>query len=67
MKKVTLRQIKREFDRAMTEPEGSDWFTKQRRLLDRELRRAGKVRSNFRDTKQKKSLMKLAALQGGKQ
>ena len=66
MKKVTLRQIKKEFDRAMAEPDDSDWFMTQQRLLDRLLRRAGKVRSNFRDKKQKKALIKLAALQKGK-
>ena len=52
---ITLEQIKREFIQ-----------NKQRRTLDSELRRAGKVRSYFSSKKQYKSLVKLAALQKGK-
>jgi hypothetical protein len=38
-------------------------LARQKRMLDRELRRAGKIRSNFRNKKQRASLIKLAALQ----
>jgi predicted amidophosphoribosyltransferase len=69
-KKVTLEDIVNEYGKHFDDEarrrieERHKAFMKQARELRRELKRAGKIRSNFRNKKQYRQVVKLAAMQG---
>lgn len=72
---ITFENIERQYKKNLRLAEGieqegmkvrlsaEEVYCKQRRKLDSEMRRLGKVRSNFRNKKQYKALVKLAAAQ----
>jgi hypothetical protein len=59
---MTLKEIERQYKNNLNLAEGIELEGMKARL-DQEMRRLGKVRSNFRNTKQYKALVKLATIQ----
>lgn len=58
MKRNTLKQIVDEYRKNLDSETRRKLLANQKRTLDRELRRLGKVRSNFRNKNQYKALLK---------